>query len=193
MKKLTREDLFSLETYSVEREDFRARVLAHKANRRVAIGPNAMLYFEDALTMQYQVQEMLRIERIFEAEQIQEELDAYNPLIPDGSNLKATFMLEYSDVDERRQALGRLIGIERALWLQANGEDRIRPVANEDLERETADKTSAVHFVRFELTPAVVQSIKGGNDLSFGIDHPQYTYDVTIASKIRSSLLGDLK
>jgi hypothetical protein len=193
MKKLTREDLLSLETYSTEREDFRARVLAHKANRRVAIGPNAMLYFEDALTMQYQVQEMLRIERIFETPQIQEELDAYNPLIPDGSNLKATFTLEYSDVDERRQALARLIGIERALWLQANGEDRIRPVANEDLERETADKTSAVHFVRFELTPAVVQSIKGGNDLSFGIDHPQYTHDVTIGPKIRSSLLGDLK
>ena len=117
MKKLTREDLFSLETYSIERQGFRARVLTHKANRRVAIGPNATLYFEDALTMQYQVQEMLRIERIFEAPQIQEELDAYNPLIPDGSNFKATFMLEYSDVDERRQALARLIGIERALWL----------------------------------------------------------------------------
>ena len=169
MKKLTRDDLFSLEAYSVERAKFRERVLAHKANRRVAIGPNAMLYFEDALTMQYQVQEMLRIERIFEAPQIQEELDVYNPLIPDGCNLKATFMLEYSDVEERRQALARLIGIERALWLQANGEDQIRPVANEDLERETADKTSAVHFVRFELTPAVVQSIKRGNDSRLGL------------------------
>ena len=183
----------TLEQYANDREDFRARVMAHKNNRRVAVGPNVTLYFEDALTMQYQIQEMLRLERICEADTIQEELDVYNPLIPDGCNLKATFMLEYSDVEERRQALARLIGIERALWLQANGEDQIRPVANEDLERETADKTSAVHFVRFELTPAVVQSIKGGNDLSFGIDHPQYTYDVTIGPKIRSSLLGDLK
>ena len=152
MKKLTRSDLLSLETYSAERADFRNRVLAHKANRRVEIGPHATLYFEDALTMQYQVQEMLRIERIFEADQIQEELDAYNPLMPDGTNLKATFMLEYPEVEERRQALARLLGVEKAVWLQVNGNERIRPIANEDLERETSDKTSAVHFLRFELS-----------------------------------------
>ena len=160
MKKLTRSELLSLETYSAERADFRNRVLAHKANRRVEIGPHATLYFEDALTMQYQVQEMLRIERIFEADQIQEELDAYNPLIPDGTNLKATFMLEYPEVEERREALARLLGVEKAVWLQVNGNERIRPIANEDLERETSDKTSAVHFLRFELSSEDIAGLR---------------------------------
>ena len=127
--------------------------MEHKKNRRVAIGAHAALYFEDQLTMQYQVQEMLRIERIFEADGIQDELDVYNPLIPDGMNWKATFMIEYDDVEERRQALARMIGIERGLWVQVEGFDKVNPIANEDLERETEDKTSAVHFVRFELTP----------------------------------------
>ena len=175
MKKLTRSDLLSLETYSAERADFRNRVLAHKANRRVAIGPHATLYFEDALTMQYQVQEMLRIERIFEGDQIQEELDAYNPLIPDGTNLKATFMLEYPEVEERRQALARLPG-RKAVWLRVN-ETNASAIANEDLERETSDKTSAVHFLRFELSSADIAGFKGDDSVSFGIDHGAYPSD----------------
>ncbi len=193
MKKLSRSDLFSLETYSTGRPDFRARVLAHKANRRVEIGPHATLYFEDALTMQYQVQEMLRIERIFEADQIQEELDAYNPLIPDGANLKATFMLEYPEVEERREALAHLLGIEKAVWLEVNGNERIRPVANEDLERETSDKTSAVHFLRFELSPQDISGFKGGETIHFGIDHAGYSHQVEVGSGIKQALAADLQ
>lgn len=151
MSKLSRDDLYSLEKYAAIRPEFRARVMEHKKHRRVAIGPHAVLYFEDALTMQYQVQEMLRLERIFEPEGIQEELDVYNPLIPDGSNWKATFMVEYEDEGERRAALARLIGIEKRVWVQAEGCGKVYPIANEDLERETEDKTSAVHFLRFEL------------------------------------------
>ena len=193
MNKLSRNDLFTLETYSVERPDFRARVLAHKANRRVEIGPHATLYFEDALTMQYQVQEMLRIERIFEADQIQEELDAYNPLIPDGTNLKATFMLEYPEVEERREALARLLGIEKAVWLEVNGNERIRPIANEDLERETSDKTSAVHFLRFELAPQDIAGFKNTAPVHFGIDHSEYSHQVKISSDIKQALAADLQ
>ncbi len=192
MKKLTRSDLFSLETYSTERADFRTRVLAHKANRRVEIGPHATLYFEDALTMQYQVQEMLRIERIFEADQIQEELDAYNPLVPDGANLKATFMLEYPEVEERREALARLLGVEKAVWLQVNGNERIRPIANEDLERETSDKTSAVHFLRFELSPEDIAGFKGDDPVRFGIDHEVYSHQIDVSLEIKETLAADL-
>ena len=193
MKKLSRNDLFSLEAYSVERPDFRARVLAHKAHRRVAIGPNATLYFEDALTMQYQVQEMLRIERIFEADQIQEELDAYNPLIPDGSNLKATFMLEYPEAAERREALSRLLGVEKAIWLTVDGNERIRPVADEDLERETDDKTSAVHFLRFELSAADIAGFKSGAPVHFGIDHRESSNQVEIGPDVQQALAADLQ
>ena len=193
MKKLSRSDLFSLEVYSGKRLDFRTHVLAHKANRRVEIGPHATLYFEDTLTMQYQVQEMLRIERIFEADQIQEELDAYNPLIPDGANLKATFMLEYPEVEERREALARLLGIEKAVWLQVNGNERIRPIANEDLERETSDKTSAVHFLRFELTPQDISGFKGSATVRFGIDHGEYSHQVEIVPQIQQALAADLQ
>ena len=193
MKKLSRSDLFSLEAYSDERLDFRTRVLAHKVNRRVEIGPHATLYFEDALTMQYQVQEMLRIERIFEADQIQEELDAYNPLIPDGANLKATFMLEYPEVEERREALARLLGIEKAVWLQVNGNERIRPIANEDLERETSEKTSAVHFLRFELSPQDISRFKGSATVRFGIDHGEYSHQVEIVPQIQQALAADLQ
>ena len=160
MSKLTREDLYSLEKYAAVRTEFRAKVMAHKANRRLAIGPHATLYFEDSLTMQYQVQEMLRLERIFEPEGIQQELDVYNPLIPDGSNWKATFMVEYEDVEERRAALARLIGIEKTVWVQAEGCGKVYAICNEDLDRETEDKTSAVHFLRFELTPEMVAAIK---------------------------------
>ena len=193
MKKLSRSDLFSLEVYSGKRLDFRTRVLAHKGNRRVEIGPHATLYFEDTLTMQYQVQEMLRIERIFEADQIQEELDAYNPLIPDGANLKATFMLEYPEVEERREALVRLLGIEKAVWLQVNGNERIRPIANEDLERETSDKTSAVHFLRFELSPQDIFGFKGSAAIQFGIDHGEYSHQVEIGSDSKQALAADLQ
>ena len=149
MEKLTRESLYSLEEYSGLRNDFRQKVMAHKENRRLPLGTNATLYFEDRLTMQYQVQEMLRIERIFEAEGIQEELDAYNPLIPDGSNWKATFMVEFPDIDERRAMLQRLVGIENKVWMQVGDGERIVPIADEDLERADEDKTSAVHLMRF--------------------------------------------
>jgi hypothetical protein len=192
MGKLNREDLYSLEKYAAIRSEFRARVIAHKADRRLAIGPHATLYFEDSLTMQYQVQEMLRLERIFEAEGIQQELDVYNPLIPDGSNWKATFMVEYEDVEERRTALARLKGIEKTVWVQAGGCGKVYPISNEDLDRETEDKTAAVHFLRFELTPEMVAAIKRGAKLSAGIDHPAYREEVQVPAKVRDSLARDL-
>ena len=189
---LRHEDLFSLEKYARERPEFRARVLAHKKNRQLPIGAHATLYFEDALTMQYQVQEMLRLERMFEPELIQEELDVYNPLIPDGHNWKATFMVEYSDENERRAALAKLIGIEKKVWLQVEGCDRVYPIANEDLERETEDKTSAVHFMRFELTPQMIAAAKGGAAIRAGIDHDLYRESVTVPEGVRASLVADL-
>lgn len=192
MNKLTRADLMSLEQYSVERKAFREKVIAHKANRKVHIGPNATLYFEDRLTMQYQIQEMLRIEKIFEAAGIEEELEAYNPLIPDGSNWKATFMVEFPDVEERKQWLSRLIGIEKKTWVQVAGFDKVYPVANEDLERETEEKTSSVHFLRFELTPDMVVAARDRSELHMGIDHPHYTYEVEISEAVRDSLAADL-
>jgi hypothetical protein len=193
MEKLTRESLYSLEQYSGLRDQFRDDVMAHKQNRRLALGTNATLYFEDRLTMQYQVQEMLRIERIFEAGGIQEELDAYNPLIPDGSNWKATFMVEFPDVDERRAMLTRLIGIENRIWLQVGDNELIRPIADEDLERGDDEKTSAVHFLRFELSAEDVADLKGGAPLAAGIDHDIYHVDIRpVAENIRNALLQDL-
>jgi len=189
---LRHEDLFSLEKYARVRPEFRARVLAHKKNRQLPIGAHATLYFEDALTMQYQVQEMLRLARMFEPELIQEELDVYNPLIPDGHNWKATFMVEYSDENERRAALAKLIGIEKKVWLQVEGCDRVYPIANEDLERETEDKTSAVHFMRFELTPQMIAAAKGGATIRAGIDHDLYRESVTVPPAVRDSLVADL-
>ena len=153
MKKLAREDLLSLERYAAERPAFRERVIHHKRTRRLPIGPNATLHFEDRLTMQYQVQEILRTERIFEAGEIEAELEAYNPLIPDGANWKATFMIEFDDEDERRAALGRLVGIEDRVWARAGDSKPVWAVADEDLERTTDEKTSSVHFLRFELAP----------------------------------------
>lgn len=190
--KLTHTDLLGLEQYARERPEFRARVMAHKRQRRVAIGDHATLYFEDAQTVQYQVQEMLRIERIFEPEGIQEELDVYNPLIPDGSNWKATFMMEYPDEVERKSALARLIGVEKALYIQVDGFDRVYPIANEDLERTTEAKTSAVHFVRFELSGAMVAAVKRGSAVRAGIDHPAYREESLIPEAVRASLAGDL-
>lgn len=190
---LTHADLYSLEQYARLRPEFRARVIAHKKKRLVALGDNATLHFEDALTMQYQVQEMLRLERMFEPELIQQELDVYNPLIPDGGNWKATFMIEYPDEHERRQRLVRLRGIERTVWVQVADCARVHPVANEDLDRETEDKTSAVHFLRFELTPAMVDAVKRGAAIRAGIEHPEYWVAVTLGQAVRESLAGDLR
>ena len=193
MNKLSRDDLYSLEHYAEERPAFRDRVLAHKRDRRLDLGTNAALYFEDRLTMQYQVQEMLRIERIFEAEGINEELEAYNPLIPDGSNWKATFMVEFPEVEERRAMLSQLIGIENRVFVQVADFDRVFAIADEDLERADGTKTSAVHFMRFELPPEQVPALKGGASLIAGIDHENYHVEVSpVADNIRASLINDL-
>jgi hypothetical protein len=194
MSKLRREDLYSLEQYAEVRDDFRAKVMAHKKKRQVHIGPHATLYFEDLLTMQYQVQEMLRIEKIFEAADIEEELNAYNPLIPDGNNWKATFMLEYSDVEERKTALAKMIGIEDKVWVQVHGHDKVFAVADEDLEREDESKTSSVHFMRFELTPDMKASMQSGASVAMGIDHPAYDMQVdAVDTGVRDSLKQDLE
>ena len=191
--KLTRDDLYTLEKYSQIRGDFRARVMAHKKNRRLALGPHAMLYFEDRLTMHYQIQEMLRIEKIFESEGIQEELDAYNPLIPDGSNWKATFMVEIPDVEQRKRELATLIGIEDKVWVQVADFQRVYAIADEDLERDNAEKTSSVHFLRFELTAEMAKAVSGGAAISAGIDHQNYLHAAEpIPAEIRDSLAGDL-
>ena len=193
MHKLTRNDLMPLERYAQERNDFRGRVLAHKKYRRVALGANAALYFEDRLTIQYQIQEMLRTERIFEAQGIEEELAAYNPLIPDGGNWKATFMLEYGDEQERHAALAQLIGIEDKVWVQVEGFPRIYAIADEDMSRSNAEKTSAVHFMRFELTAEMAAAVKEGAALSVGIDHPQYQcLQEQLPEPVRASLSGDI-
>ncbi len=189
---LTRDDLYSLEQYAQVRGDFRAQVMAHKKNRHVALGGHATLYFEDRLTMQYQIQEMLRTERIFEPAGIQDELDAYNPLIPDGSNWKATFMVEYEDADERREALAPLRGIEDRIWVQVCGFDRVYAIADEDMEREDANRTSSVHFLRFELTPPMVAAMKEGAALSIGSDHPSYGCSVEASPAVRDALARDL-
>ncbi|MHB1950777.1 MAG: DUF3501 family protein [Acidiferrobacteraceae bacterium] len=192
MEKLTRESLYSLERYATVRDEFRRRVLAHKQSRQIDVGPHARLCFEDRLTIQYQVQEMLRVERIFEPAGIEEELGAYNPLIPDGRNWKATFMLEYSDPGHRREALRALHGVEHRVYFRARPDERIFAVADEDLDRSTEEKTSAVHFLRFELTPEVIRQVKGGAALSFGIDHPRYRHEVELPESMRASLAGDL-
>ena len=193
MEKLTRGDLYSLEQYAELRPEFRARVMAHKNNRKLSIGPVATLYFEDRLTVQYQIQEMLRVERIFEAAGIKEELAAYNPLIPDGANWKATFMIEEPDVDKRRELLAGLVGIENRVWVMVDGHERVYAVADEDLDRNTEEKTSSVHFLRFEISPAMVRDVKAGAVLSFGIDHANYRHQVEpVTDNIRAALLADL-
>lgn len=191
--RLTRADLMSLERYSTERKAFRSRVLEHKRNRLIAIGPNVTWCFEDRLTIQYQVQEMLRVERIFEAAGIDEELNAYNPLIPDGSNWKVTFLIEFPDPAERKQRLAALKGIEDRCWVQVAGFERVFAIADEDLERENEEKTSSVHFLRFELTPPMCQQVKAGAPVNVGIDHPHYRFDVSpVATAQRDSLAQDL-
>ena len=192
MQKLTRTDLYSLEQYADCRSAFRDDVMAHKRDRRVPLGPHATLYFEDRLTIQYQVQEMLRAERIFESAGINEELEAYNPLIPDGGNLKATFMLEYDDIDERRVALEKMVGIEDRVWIKIAGHEPVYAIADEDLERETEQKTSAVHFLRFEFTPQMIAAAKERAAISMGIDLPAYQHDLDpIPENVRASLVKD--
>ena len=191
--KLTREDLYSLERYAEMRNGFRARVMDHKKTRRLPLGPHANLYFEDRLTIQYQVQEMLRIEKIFERADIEEELAAYNPLIPDGSNWKATFMLEYDDRGERAEMLAKLVGIEDCVWMRVGAGPVIVPICDEDLERQTETKTSSVHFMRFELAPEDITALTQGAEISAGISHRDYTCQLApIPADIRRSLANDI-
>ena len=191
MKKLERNDLYSLEQYAEKRADFRAKVLEHKKNRRVDIGPNFTLYFEDRLTIQYQVQEMLRIEKIFEADGIMEELGAYNPLIPDGSNLKCTAMLEFGDVTLRKKRLAELVGIEHKVWARVDGHDKVFAISNEDLERSTDEKTSAVHFMRFEFDKDMITELLAGADLEFGCDHEGYLHSIVVPEATCQALAAD--
>ena len=189
---LTRNDLWSLEEYAGRRKEFRKQVLAHKKLRQVALGPHATLYFEDQLTMQYQIQEMLRVERIFEAAEIEEELSAYNPLIPDGSNWKATFMIEYGDIEERKQALATMGGIEETVWVQVGNGTKAYAIANEDMERTRESKAAAVHFMRFELSAEDLQSVRDGADVHMGLDHPSIANNVTLSTEARQALCADL-
>jgi len=194
MPKITRDSLMTLEAYARERPQFRARVMAHKKDRTLRLGEHVTLIFEDELTIRYQIQEMLRVERIFEEAGIQDELDAYSPLIPDGANWKATMMIEYPDVEERGRMLARLIGIEDRVWVQVEGHARVYAVADEDLERENDEKTSSVHFLRFELDRAMADAAKRGARLAAGVDHPQYRATIDdLPPAVRSSLAGDLQ
>jgi len=193
MKPLGHADLWTLEEYAKRRAAFRAEVIAHKKNRQLRLGDHTTLYFEDRLTIHYQIQEMLRIERIFEEAGIQGELDAYNPLIPDGHNWKATFMIEYADPEERQRALAQLIGVERKVWLQVNGCAKVWPAADEDLERATQYKTSAVHFLRFEVSREMIHAMKNGAGIAAGIDHQNYRITLDqIPASIRDALAADL-
>jgi len=182
-----------LEEYSDARDEFRARIMAHKKNRIIRLGPNMSLHLEDRLVMQYQIQEMLRAEKIFDTSGIQEELDTYNPLIPDGHNWKATLMIEYDDPDERAGALRQLLGVEKQIWMQVEGHEKVFPVTDEDLERETEDKTSSVHFLRFELTDEMIKAAKQNTAISLGVDHAFYSCQCDpLEERFRSSLTGDL-
>ncbi len=191
--KLTRSDLWSLEEYASRRQTFRAEVIAHKKLRNIALGPHATLYFEDRLTMRYQIQEMLRVERIFEAAEIEEELESYNPLIPDGSNWKATFMIEYGDVEERKVALATMGGIEQTVWVRVGESgEKIFAITNEDMERTRDEKAAAVHFMRFELGADEVAALKSGESLFMGIDHASLPGTYEVAAHQRAALIADL-
>jgi hypothetical protein len=193
MAKLKRSDLYSLEKYSEIRSEFRKNIIAHKENRRVMLGEHLLLLFEDRLIMQYQVQEMLKAEKIFDAAGIEEELEAYNPLIPDGSNWKATMMIQYEDLEERRKMLGQLIGIEDKIYMQVDNFDRVFAIADEDLSRDTDDKTSAVHFLRFELSSEMCAAVKHGRGITAGVEHEKYNYITQLDKNTRDSLSNDLK
>lgn len=192
MAKLSRDDLMSLEQYATERDAFRKRVMEHKKQRLVQVGPNMTLHFEDVLIMQYQIQEMLRVERIFEAAGIQEELDAYNPLIPDGSNWKATQMIEFADPVVRAERLARLVGIDRKTWVQVGDMGKVYAISDEDLERESEEKTSSVHFLRFELTAPMVAAAKDGAAIAVGVDHDDYTHVAELSKETQDGLMSDL-
>jgi hypothetical protein len=191
--KIERSSLLSLEAYARQRNEFRARVIAHKRNRKVELGGHVALAFEDELTIRYQIQEMLRIERVFEEDGIRSELEAYNPLVPDGRNFKATMMIEYPDPAERKHMLARLKGIEDRVWIRVEGAERIYAVADEDLERENEEKTSAVHFLRFELSEPMAQALKRGAPLAIGVDHPEYRAEIpAVPPDVRNALVADL-
>jgi len=192
MPQIQRSSLMTLEAYARERPQFRARVMAHKKNRTVSLGDHITLIFEDELTVRYQVQEMLRVERIFEAQGIEDELAAYNPLVPDGRNLKATMMLEFPDPDVRRKWLADLMGVEDKVWIEVAGHERVWAVADEDLERENEHKTSSVHFLRFELTERMAQTLKKGAGLTIGVDHPRYAAKLETPPAVRDALARDL-
>ena len=189
---ISRDSLMSLEAYAKSRKDFRARVMAHKNNRTLHVGPHVTLIFEDELTIRYQIQEMLRIEKTFEEEGIQDELDAYNPLVPDGTNLKATMMIEYDDPDLRKRELARLIGIEDKVYVQVDDFDKVYAIADEDLERENEEKTSSVHFLRFEFAASMIGALKKGAALAVGIDHAAYNVRVDeVAPNVQGALVRD--
>jgi len=193
MPGIKRESLLTLEAYAKARKEFRAQVIAHKKARTVHLGEHVTLVFEDELTIRYQVQEMLRIEKLFEEEGIQGELDAYNPLVPDGANFKATMLLEYEDIDDRRAALSKLKGVEDRVWVQAEGCAKVYAIADEDLDRENDEKTSAVHFLRFELSPEMVAALKYGVALGIGVDHPNYQAAIpAVGDETRRALVADL-
>ena len=192
MQKLTRSDLFSLEEYAVQRDDFRAKVMAHKKNRQIMLGQHVSLHFEDRLTMQYQIQEMLRVEKIFERDAIQEEIDSYNDLVPDGTNWKATMLIEYEDVDERREALVRLHGVEHKVWVSIDRESKTYAIANEDMERSDDTKTAAVHFLRFEFSTEQIQALQSGAEVAIGIDNEELDYEFSLPLLTRDSLVADL-
>ena len=192
MPRIARDTLLTLEAYAKQREQFRARVLAHKKNRTVHLGEHVTLIFEDELTIRYQIQEMLRIEKTFDENGIQDELDAYTPLVPDGSNLKATMMIEFEDPLLRKQQLAKLIGIEDRVYVQVDGQAPAYAIADEDLDRENEHKTSSVHFLRFELTPAAIAAFKGGAAVAIGIDHPNYAVRLDeVAPQVQSALAQD--
>ena len=189
---ISRDSLLSLEAYAKSRKDFRAKVMAHKKNRKLHVGPHVTLIFEDELTVRYQIQEMLRIEKTFEEEGIQDELDAYTPLVPDGNNLKATMMIEYEDPEQRKQELAKLRGIEDRTYLQVDGFDEVYAIADEDLERENEEKTSSVHFLRFEFAPPMIAALKQGAALAVGIDHSACTLRIDeVAPNVQSALVKD--
>ena len=192
MTKITRDSLMTLEAYAKARKEFRARVIEHKKVRNVHLGQHVTLQFEDELTIRYQIQEMLRIERIFEEEGIQSELEAYGPLVPDGGNWKATMMIEYPDVDERRAMLAKLKGVEDRVWVRVEGFERVFPIADEDLDRENDEKTSSVHFLRFELTGPMREALRAGAALAMGVDHEAYRVETAIPAPVRESLARDL-
>jgi hypothetical protein len=189
---ITREDLMSLEQYAEKRGKFRQRVLEHKKYRQVMLGPNSTLYFEDRLTLLYQIQEMLRIEKVFEADGINEELEAYNPMVPTGRNFKATYMIEYTDPEVRAAQLAKMVGIEDLVWMRVANFDKIWAIADEDLDRSTETKTSAVHFMRFEVSDDMAEALKNSSSWTIGVLHPAYTYELAIDGEIRDSLLNDL-